>query len=217
MNTVLEVADRARRVYLNDAGVEQYSNEVMLPFIQQAYGEAQIELTLNGLGITKERSTTLSVAAGESPVITTVELPDLVTPLELAERAPGETYFYPMAKLDWEPNTERTGELRYWNWRENEIKLLGALSIREVQVKYIKGLPALLNDGSTINMLNALEFLAARSSGLASRFVGGNIGRADACDSDAGRLLPKLVAVEVKSTQSIAHRRLPFGYSRNNR
>lgn len=214
MPLVSDVCDRARKVYLNDAGSQLYSNLALLPFIQQAYGEMQLELTANGLEITKETSAVLAVAAGIEPVIDVNLIPDLVMPLDIYERGVGETYFpiYPMTKLDWEPNTERTDTLRYWNWRENQIKFIGSTSAREVKVRYIKGLPALIGESTPLAILNAVEFLAARSAGLASRFIGGNFTRADACDTDAGRLLPRLVAIEVKSNQTIAYRRRPFRF-----
>lgn len=212
--TAGDVGERARKVFMNDADAQLYSNTILLPFIQQAYGELQIELTANGLQVTKEVSTTLVVAAGVSPTITVDNINDLVIPLELFERAVGETFFIPMGKLTWEPEAERTETLRYWNWRENEIKMLGSTAIREIKVRYIKGLPAPINENSLILINSSLEFLAARASGLASQFVGGNVARADTCNIDAGRLLPKLVSIEVLANQGIGVRRKPFGYRR---
>jgi len=198
---VSDVADRARKVFMNDADTQLYSNAVLLPFVQQEYG----------LGLTKEVSAFVAVPAGALPVITINEINDMVLPLELYERAAGDTGLYSlMSKLTFETEDERDDSLRVWNWRENEIKLLGALTDREVKVKYIKGLPALVNETSPILLNSSLEFLAARSSGLASRYIGGNIARADACDNDAGRLLPRLVSIEVKATQENPVRRRPF-------
>jgi len=216
MATVADVAERARKVYMNDANVELYSNEIMLPFIQQAYGEMQLELNLNGLSTNKEISTVLTIGIGIN-VITNIQIVDMVMPLDLFERAVGEgdDKFVRMEKTSWESNTLPSETLKKWNWRENEIKLIGSTADREVKVRYIKGLTILVNENNVIGINNSTEFLAAKSAGLASRFIGGNIGRADSCDNDAGRILPRLVALEVKNNQSIAVRRKPFGYRRH--
>jgi len=207
---VSDVTERARKVFLNDTDVQLYTDEVLFPFVQQAYGEAEKELNLNGISTTEEWSTVISVAAGVEPVIGLNEINDLVLPLELSERAVGETYYTDMYKRPWLPDTERTEYLIYWDWRENEIKLLGSTAIREVRVKYIKGLPALVNSGSTVGINSAMEFLAAKASAYASRFIGGNASRADSLEIIAREMLPKMVAVEVKAEQSNPVRRKPY-------
>ena len=207
----MEVADvgQMARVLLNDTGTQLYTNDVLLPFIQLAYGEAAKELGVNGIGAVKEISQVVLLETGEKN-ITVNEINDMELPISLSERGVGESSFYPMYPKPWDITAEPTSELRYWTWRENEIKTPGATSDREVSVKYIKGFPLLNNENSPILINSSLEFLSYRSASLASRYIGGNISRSDALDIDANRLLPKMVAMEVKNTQSMPVRRRPF-------
>lgn len=201
------------RALLNDVEGQLYTNAVLLPFVNLAYGEAQKELNVNSSGTVKEVTGVITVVAGDTE-ITIDDIADMILPLELRERAVGETVFVDMDKKMWEENAEQVDILQNWVWRENEIKLLGALTDRQVSVRYIKGLPELLNDTSPIFILSSLEFLSYRTAGLASRFIGGNGGRADALDTMAMMLLPKIVAIEIKNNQGMPVRRRPFGYSR---
>ena len=73
-------------------------------------------------------------------------------------------HIYPMYPRPWDNAMEPTGELRYWTWRENEIKTPGATSDREVTVKYIKGFPLLNNENSPILINSSLEFLSYRTA-----------------------------------------------------
>jgi len=206
----MEVEDvcKLARVLLNDVGIQLYTNDVMLPFVQLAYGEAEKHLTVNGIGAVKELSQVVPILTG-TKAITINEINDMVIPIHLSERGQGDTDFSPMTMGKWESNTPGP-ILGRWVWRENEIKLNGATGNREVLVKYMKGFPLLNNENSPILINSSLEFLSYRSASLASRYIGSNISRADALDIDAGRLLPVMIATEIKNTQSLPVRRRPF-------
>jgi hypothetical protein len=206
----MEVIDVAKlaRVLLNDTGIQIYTNEVMLPFIQLAYGEAEKQLTVNGIGAVKELSQMVPVDVGMK-AITINEINDMVIPIHLSERGPGETSYTPMTMGKWE-GSEPGPIVGRWIWRENEIKFAGVTTPREVLVKYMKGFPLLDNENSPILINSSLEFLSYRSASLASRYIGGNNTRADALDIDAGRLLPVMIATEIKNTQQLPVRRRPF-------
>jgi hypothetical protein len=209
----MEVADvgELTRSLLNDIEGQLYNNTVLLPYIKLAYGEAEKELNVNGISTTKEIMSSLPIPKGMT-AITINDINDMVLPLDLGERTPGATSFIPMTMRSWDTTSEPSGELRYWVWRENEIKLLGATADREVQVRYIKGFPVLTNENSPIMINSSLEYLAYRTASLASRYIGGNKARADSLELDSGRLLPKMVAAEVKNQQSMPVRRRPFRY-----
>ena len=206
----MEVADVSNlaRVLLNDVGMQVYTNNVLLPFIQLAYGEAEKHLSVNGIGSTKELSQMVLVTPGMT-AITVNEINDMVLPIHVSERGPGETSYVPLTMGKWEGN-EPGPVIGRWIWRENEIKFAGVTTDRQVLVKYIKGYPQLVNDQSPILINSSLEFLAYRTASLASRYVGGNTSRADALDIDGGRLLPVMIATEIKNTQSLPVRRRPF-------
>lgn|SRR5678816_3142498 len=206
----MEVADVSNlaRVLLNDVGMQVYTNNVLLPFIQLAYGEAEKHLSVNGIGSTKELSQMVLVTPGMT-AITVNDINDMVLPIHVSERGPGETSYVPLTMGKWEGN-EPGSVIGRWIWRENEIKFAGVTTDRQVLVKYIKGYPQLVNDQSPILINSSLEFLAYRTASLASRYVGGNTSRADALDIDGGRLLPVMIATEIKNTQSLPVRRRPF-------
>jgi hypothetical protein len=205
---VIDVGNLARPL-LNDRSAQIYTNDVLLPYIQLAYGEAHKQLAVNGIGAVKEISAVIPVDVSMK-AITIDEINDMQLPISLSERGAGETSYSPMYPRTWESTTEPGPILGSWTWRENEIKLIGASAPREVLVKYLKGFPTLINDNSPILINSSLEFLAYRAASLASRYIGGNIGRADALDIDAGRILPVMIATEIKNTQSMPRRRRPF-------
>ena len=62
----MEVADvgQMARVLLNDTSTQLYTNDVLLPFIQLAYGEAEKELSVNGIGAVKEISQVVLLEIG---------------------------------------------------------------------------------------------------------------------------------------------------------
>src|SRR5678816_689403 len=88
----MEVADVSNlaRVLLNDVGMQVYTNNVLLPFIQLAYGEAEKHLSVNGIGSTKELSQMVLVTPGMT-AITVNDINDMVLPIHVSERGPGET------------------------------------------------------------------------------------------------------------------------------
>ena len=210
----MEVDDvcRMSRVLLNDVGIQIYTDDVLLPFVQLAYGEAEKHLTVNGIGAVKELSQVVTVIPPQK-TITVNEINDMVLPIALSERGQGETDFSPMTMGKWESTAEPSSSvIGRWIWRENEIKFAGSTSIREIKVKYMKGFPLLVNNQSPILINSSLEFLSYRTASLASRYIGGNESRSTALDIDAGRLLPVMIATEIKNTQQLPVRRRPFRF-----
>ena len=207
----MEVIDvcKLARVLLNDTGIQLYTNDVLLPFVQLAYGEAEKHLTVNGIGAVKELSQVVPVTPSMK-AITVNEINDMVLPIALSERGPGETQFTEMTMGKWEGIDNPGPTIGRWVWRENEIKFQSPATDREVKVKYLKGFPLFANENSPILINSSLEFLSYRTASLASRYIGGNVGRADALDIDAGRLLPVMIATEIKNTQQLPVRRRPF-------
>ena len=122
---VIDVAKMAR-VLLNDTGDQLYHTDVLLPFIQLAYGEAEKHLSVNGIGAAKEVSTVILLDAYKK-VIDVNDINDMVLPISVGERGPGETgSFSTMYMKRWEPDLQPDVVLNYWAWRGNEIKLVGA-------------------------------------------------------------------------------------------
>jgi hypothetical protein len=112
-----------------------------------------------------------------------------------------------MTETDWEPTAIPTNRLNYWNWREEEIKFLGATVNREVRIRYMKGLTRITATTTPVTILNSTTFLGARCATIAAFVIGNNPARATALSDDAGSALSDLLAILVKRGQGLPVRR----------
>lgn len=168
---------------LNDRDKVTWTDAVLLPYYQKAHKEIVQAYENNGSPILKEVSALTTVAIGEKTITT---ITDIRTPLKLFERASGSSdKFKEMRETDWEPEDEPGDTLKYWNWREGVITLLGATTARQVKLRYIKTIEAPNSANSTVVVPEAELFLASRTAALAAGLSGGNFERASALASDA--------------------------------
>ncbi len=200
---------------LNDPSQTLYTNTKILPFVKKAYQELENHCIANGIPVVNEVSAVLDVAAAATTIAT--QPTDMVEPIWLGERPDGSstgTTYTPMIERAWDPNEEQTDTLRYWVWREESIKLLGATAAREVLLRYHKNFGAgSITTASTIAVSNGKTFLAARSAALASVFLGENESRAAALQNDADVALETLIATSIRRSQNLPARRRPFKVS----
>lgn len=204
------------KVLLNDPSGNIYADDKMLPLLQKAYAELQTKMMLNGLPVLKEAALATAVNIGTVALGDGSGLPsDFIYPIELAERRKNSTDLYEkMDELEWEPTTQQSDRLLYWNWREEEIKFLGATTDREVRIRYMKGLTRITATTTPISVNNSTTFLAARCAAVAALVLGSNPSRAEALNGDAGGALVDLLALLVKRQQGIGIRRRPNRYRR---
>jgi hypothetical protein len=191
---------------LNDAAGLQWSNSVLLPYFKIAYDEAVKRYQDEGIAFVSEVSSALTVTAGAKSITT---LTDLIAPIKLEERAAlSSDLYFPMQEESWEPDVELTEELRYWTFREGEIKLVGATVNREVRVYYTKSLSSITTVGNTVAIPDAKLFLMYRTSALAAGLSGGNSERARELDNEAERAFQAIINVQVKAKQGnpVRHR-----------
>jgi hypothetical protein len=174
--------------------------------LNKAYRELQTKLQKAGQPTAKEVTDVITVTAGTTELADGGQLPgDLLYPINLYELINSE--YVKMIETSWEPFEDQTDRLRYWNWREDSIKLLGATSDRDVKIRYMKGLPSLTGPTSSILILNSLTFLAARTGAIAALVIGENPTRAGALDDDAKTAWEDLKMTQVKQRQSRPVRR----------
>lgn len=204
------------KVLLNDPNGTIYVDSQLIPLLQKAYRELQTKMMLNGLPVLKEATTPQVVAAGTDKLGDGSGLPtDFVYPIELAERTPGSNeFFIPMTETQWELDEAPVPFLRYWNWREEEIKFLGATADREVRIRYMKGLTRITDSNTPIGINNAVSFLASRTAAIAALVLGSNPTRAEAINGDASVALDDLIGILVKREQGIGVRRRVNRYRR---
>lgn len=164
-----EVMDESASIYLNDAAKIRWPYAVLLPYLRSSIGELQSELEANDLPPLYEIGAIIPVPANS----TLLNLPlDFTFPVYLGERAPGETRFSDMTELSWEPDADKNTKLNHYVFREGKIQFLGSTADREVRLRYLRSLSAIVNENSVIEVANAKGFLAARTAGLASQFGG---------------------------------------------
>lgn len=203
---------------LNDASQNTYTDEVLFPFLVMAYQELQAECDANDISMIKDILASTNVDEGE----TELEPPDdLVAPIALYERARGSTSENDWAKMiqkEWEPNIERSSSLLYWTWREGVFKFVGATTDREVRIRYLRDLDALVDENSNIaNVANARLFLQYRTAAMAASDILKIEKITNRLEAQADKWLAKTLGVEVKNNQSFVTTRRPFGYSRRAR
>jgi len=208
MATAQDVVDEAS-VLLGDPDQTKWDFAVLLPLLQKAHRELQVDLNLSGLPVLKEVSAILTVPA--LAVSLGALLPaDLIEPVSLGERQSGTSdLFNDMIQTTWEPEDVQTTTLRYWSWREENIVFLGATVAVDVKLRYIKGLTAPTSEGSPLGFINAQLFLGPRTAALAAA-VAGNLAVAQALNADAEIQKAKVIRYNVKQMQAIPKRRRPY-------
>lgn len=204
------------KVLLNDPEGHIYPDDKLIPIMQKAYRELQLKMQLNGLAVLKEISTTIQVPVNTLALVDGALLPaDLIYPIALEERTPGSSEDWTeMDEVEWEPSIDQTNTLRFWNFREEEIKLVGATAAREIRIKYQKGLTRITGTTTPISIIGAVTFLASRTAAIAAMVLGENPQRAEAINGDAGGALFDLIALLVKKNQAFPARRRVNRYRR---
>lgn len=211
--TAGDVIIEAQSVYLNDTSAANYPSAVLLPILAKACKDLEIELQSNGVSEVKEVSAVLPITIGLTTLNAAAGFPsDVLDPIELLERPSGGTVdqFVSMRQLTWEPDVTAESEIKFWDYREGEIKLNLATSAREIKLRYIKAFIAITSINTVIPLVQAQGYLAARTSALAAANIGENPSRAMVCQTEAEIRLKKLLNVMVKQNQSIPVRRRRF-------
>lgn len=199
-----EVMDEAAAVYLNDSAKSRWTYTILLPYLRSALGELQAELESNDLPPIHELSAIITVNIGELELA----LPnDFVFPVFLEERGVGDTRFTEMEEISWEPHADPKDKLKFWAFREGKIQFLGATSIRQIRLRYLRSLSAITTANSVIEVPNAKQFLSARTASLASNFGGSATQRASTADMRATYFLRLVISSLTKRLQDRPVRR----------
>lgn len=203
---------------LNDADQNTYNDDVLFPFLVMAYQELQAECDANGISIIKDILASTDVDSG----VVELEAPDdLIAPIALYERVQGSTSeddWKKMTQKEWEPNTPQSESLVYWIWREGQFKFVGATTDREVRIRYLRDLDALVDDNSNIaRVANARLFLQFETAALCSGSILKIEKTTNRLEKKAEYYLALTLVVEVKNNQGFVTTRRPFGTTRKMR
>ncbi|MGH9776070.1 MAG: hypothetical protein ACRD50_14115 [Candidatus Acidiferrales bacterium] len=209
------------RALMNDAAGMVFTEAVLMPLLNSAYRGLQRELAENGVSVlTGDVQIALQLTNGLSAVslsdTSSPQLPvDLLAPHELYEQVTGSTdLFIPMEKItDGLPNLQPSAYLRMWEWRGDQINLIGATQALTVRLRYERALPALVLGTDPVQIRSATDPLGYAVAAMAARSRGA---RALAVDLQGAAIgaTAKLIERYVRPEQHKARRRKPYGYRR---
>lgn len=168
-----QAAIKSARIYLNDINGLTWSESILMPLLQEAFGEMMQELDVNQLGVLKYQTPVITVIAGQLNLGTN-QPTNILEPISMQERTPGDTAdsFVDMYKVNFLPEETVSQYLTWWCWNAELITFLGSDQNREVILRY-KGFlttPVLLTD--PIGVIFGERFLGPRIAALAYDSIG---------------------------------------------
>lgn len=204
----------------NDVAKAVYTYVTQVPYLNIALRELQESFELNGLSVTDAYSAAVTVPVGDTSIEFDAIAPhaslptDLIEPTILWERTTGVNPYIPMDRIDFLPHfLEGTtlNQLSVFTWSSQKILFLPATVAIDVKMDYIRRLfMPMVDQNSSINIINAQSFLEFRTGALLAQFIGENKSRADELNSFAVIAADRSLGIQVKGKQSIVVRRRPF-------
>lgn len=195
-----------------------YTPDKLLPLLKRATRD--LNLALIQAGITNAEATHVSntVAAG---ILEHPNPPnDLSVPLKMWERPDTSTSdldWVPMLQEEWDPAEPQEINLVVWQFTDDKIKFRGATEAKKVRLEYYKNLADVTGTGSTISVINADNFLSAKTASYAARFIGKNVTLGAELNNEAKESLDLLLAIRVKEDQNEVLRMLPYSMNARGR
>jgi hypothetical protein len=216
--TVATVAASCRG-YLNDIDAITWTDAHLLPLIQEAHQELQVELSLNDIAVVRVQVTNLPSQPGlhlpayQTSLSAAGLMPaDLIEPIEINERDWGDTTpedYLDMLREPFLSNYTQNNFLYYWTWMQEDIVFLGATVDRDLQIRYRSSLATPLNMNSTMGFLRAQLYVGPRAASLAC-IVTGDSKKGTLLQAQADKNLDKVIRSNVKNDQGNGFRRRPY-------
>lgn len=207
------VALSTARALLNDPSATLWTDTILLPFLQEAYRELQVQVALSGIPVTNEVATVLSVATGATNLSNVAGFPTatFVEPIQLFERYPGETdsNFIEIDEKTFIPNQDKGDRLSVWAFVAGLVQVLGANRATEVKMRYTQSLNPLTSAGSVISLIFGENYLGHRTASLAASSVGNTTGH-DEWKDEADAKIENVVRMNVKGQQAVGVRRRAY-------
>ena len=216
--TAGDVMDTAAAL-LNDSAMQRFTYAVQLPYLQKAFRELRQLLQANNVPVGNLVAELLNIPAGTTEItyLTTPALPaNLVQIRQLWERTAGIDPWVPMTRRETLPYSldgAPTANFLIWSWQGNAIKLLETTQINDLKVDYTDQLDNIVDENSTITVINGETYLENRTAALLAQFVSEDKERANDLNMFANDALDTLNIIESKGKQAILTRRRPFRQS----
>jgi len=216
--TAGDVMDTAAAL-LNDSAKQRFTYAVQLPYMKKAFRELRQLLVSANVPVTSFVAELLAIPAGtlELSYVTTPALPaNLVSIRQAWERPAGIDPWVPMTRAETLPYSldgAPTAQFIIWSWQGNSIRLLETTQENDIKLDYSDQLDAVVDENSTITVINGETFLENRVAALCAQYISEDKERADDLNSEAETALETLEIIETKAKQAIFTRRRPFRQS----
>jgi hypothetical protein len=227
-DTAKNVTDLVRTM-LNDRNANIFTDQFLFPLLESSRRTLQRDLALANVRVQigfAEILVPIGQTLIDSSGLANPQLPaDLIQPWALWEKENGNggDRFAPMAPAFNDlPDRDPQGQLLEWRWDANKITTLGATTNRLVRIEYERRLAAMaptytgagaFNAIPPLEMLDAIDCLAARTAGMAAR----SRGQKTLADDYVGQYeveKQKLIASANRPTQRQPAKRRPYGARR---
>lgn len=201
------VMDRSRSS-LNDVAGDLYTNDFLLPFLQNAWDDLQSELQVHGLPATTQQSVALAVTAGATSVS---PLPStFIEPITLYERKDSTEDWVPMREVkSLITQGEPTDTLGTWCFVDEELQVHASNMDREVLIEFTGTLVEISGANTNLPLNGALLCLAYKTAAEAAEAMG-NRTRSDRLESKAEVEKSKFIKTRIKGSQGLTVRRIPY-------
>jgi hypothetical protein len=201
-------AVKSARVYLNDINAVTWSDTVLMPLLQEAFGELTQELDVNGVGVIKQQTNPLTIP----PFATSMgsqQPTNILQPISMLEGNVGDIpdNFQDMIRVTFLPYINQDQWLTYWAWLGETIQFIGSTTVRSVILRFEGSLPVpqLLTDPLT--MIFAERYLGPRIASLANASIGRDSDRAQGiADKNLYKLIQSQVVQDQRPTRRKGYR-----------
>ncbi len=209
--------DRAA-VYLNDPAKTNYTEAVLIPYLNTALHLLQEYYELHSISATQKSSLLINLPAGTTEVAfgaPPLNLPaDLIEPAKIWEKREGSNGYVPVTKRDYLPHNLEGVDVSYlgvYTWNGQALEFLPSNQDIDIKIDYISDLfTNITTAANTIVLVNARSYLEFKTAALAARFAGANPSRANELDMEAELARDVAAGISIKGKQNIATRRKPF-------
>lgn len=202
---IAATAIRSARIYLNDINGVTWSDAVLMPLLQEAFGEITQELDINGVGTIKTQTGILTVPAFATN-LGNQQPANILNPISMLEGNPGDVpdNFQDMLRVTFLPYINQDQWLSFWAWLGDTIQFVGATVARSVILRYegAPPVPQTLND--PLGIIFAERFIGPRIAALAYASIDRN---PDKVQAIAASNLYKLVQSQVVQDQRPTRRK----------
>lgn len=209
---------------MNDAAQLRYTDEACLPYLNIAMRKLREIFQENDIPVTNETSAILNIPTGTTIVAFAGTVPTLPSNLieiqNIWESDEGQNnWFGVLTRKDFIPHNIEGVQLNAFGiyaWIENELHLPSVNQDRDIKIDYIKSiftLPITIEQVDTelgVQFVNIESYLGFATAALCSAFIGEDLTRAGALESEADDALERALNIPIKTRQNVVTRRRPF-------